>query len=114
MKILLIDDDEIGNFISIKLLKKVNPDLEIKACLNGQTGLEIFNEFKPDVVFVDNNMPIVSGFEFLEKVEKDSGCKFYMLMSSLFSGDINRAKNLIGPSNIVSKPLSVQKLTEIL
>ena len=40
VSVLLIDDDEINNFISVKLIKKALFNAEITACLNGAIAIE--------------------------------------------------------------------------
>ena len=46
VSILLVDDDEINNFISIKLIKKALLNTEIKACLNGKFAIDQLLDMK--------------------------------------------------------------------
>ncbi len=65
-KILIIDDEEIVRDSCIQILARNN--YEIKTAENGQLGLEMLDEFQPDLAFVDLKMPGISGFEVLEKI----------------------------------------------
>lgn len=125
ISILLIDDDEINNFISIKLIKKAIENSEIAAYLNGQFAInellqiqERDPEALPDFILLDINMPIMNGWEFLEEyqrlhIDPLGKSKVFIISSSVFSNDINRAKAYPTVKNFVSKPLSVDKIREI-
>jgi two-component system LytT family response regulator len=53
------------------LLKTYCPDVAIDAmCDSGEKGIEAINKFKPDVVFLDIEMPRMNGFDMLEKFDK--------------------------------------------
>ena len=125
ISILLIDDDEINNFISIKLIKKAIENSEIAAFLNGRFAInellkiqERDPEQLPDFILLDINMPIMNGWEFLEEYQRLNidplgKSKVFIISSSVFSNDINRAKSYPTVKNFVSKPLSVDKIKEI-
>ena len=60
-KILIIDDNEdIRNFLTVAL-QSYYPDLEIIEAEDGQDGLQKAIEYQPDLVFVDGQMPKLSG-----------------------------------------------------
>jgi CheY-like chemotaxis protein len=60
-KILIIDDNEdIRNFLSVAL-QAYYPDLEILEAEDGQDGLQKATEWQPDLIFVDGQMPKLSG-----------------------------------------------------
>jgi len=65
-KILIIDDEEIVRDSCIHILAKNN--YEILTAQNGAEGLELLQEFKPDLALVDLKMPGLSGYEVLEKI----------------------------------------------
>jgi signal transduction histidine kinase len=65
-KILIIDDEEIVRESCTRILKE--PAYTIKTADNGEMGLEILEEFLPDLVLVDLKMPGMSGFEVIEKI----------------------------------------------
>ncbi len=65
-KILIIDDEEIVRESCTRILQ--SRDYSIKTADNGEMGLKILDEFRPDLVLVDLKMPGLSGFEVLEEI----------------------------------------------
>ena len=69
MKVVLIDDEMLARAIVKEYLQKY-PDYEIVAeCNDGFEGLKAIQHYKPDLVFLDIQMPKINGFEMLELVE---------------------------------------------
>jgi two-component system LytT family response regulator len=67
----LIDDEQNCLEMLEWLLKTYCPDVVIdELCDSGQKGFEAINRHKPDVVFLDIEMPRMNGFELLEKFDK--------------------------------------------
>lgn len=68
----VIIDDEINCIEMLEwLLKTYCPSVVIEAmCDSGEKGIEAINKFKPDVVFLDIEMPRMNGFDMLEKFDK--------------------------------------------
>ena len=126
VSILLVDDDEINNFISIKLIKKALANANITACLNGRFAIDELSRIQktdpdllPDFILLDINMPIMNGWEFLDEYKRlnldpAGKSKIYIISSSVFSNDITKAKSYPLVKNFVSKPLSVEKIVEML
>jgi signal transduction histidine kinase len=67
-KILIIDDEEIVLDSCLQILS--GGDYEIRTAGNGILGVDLAEEFRPDVIFVDLKMPGISGFEVLEKIQE--------------------------------------------
>jgi signal transduction histidine kinase len=65
-KILVIDDEEIVRESCVRILE--NQDYQVRTAEDGITGLEILQEYQPDLVLVDLKMPGMSGFEVLESI----------------------------------------------
>lgn len=109
-KILLVEDNEIFNFISKKVIKKASADADIQVALNGQKAFELIEEDGlPDYILLDINMPKMDGFEFLdhyESIDKGHKTKVFMLTSSIRANDKLEAfkhKNVVG---YYEKPLT--------
>jgi CheY-like chemotaxis protein len=125
VSILLVDDDEINNFISIKLIKKAMTNTTISACLNGKFAIDELLEIQkndpdklPDFILLDINMPIMNGWEFLDEYKRLNldplgKSKIYIISSSVFSNDISKARSYPLVKNFISKPLSVDKIREM-
>ncbi len=124
LHILIIDDDEINNFIAARLLGKLPIKSKIDTCLNGLDGINYVKsklenqESFPDIIFLDINMPVMNGWEFLEefehlkkKINKDVNIN--VLSSSVYNDDISKAKTYDTVNKFISKPLTVDKIKEL-
>lgn len=124
LHILIIDDDEINNFIAARLINKIPVKTDIHTRLNGLEGLNyikenlIAQENLPDIIFLDINMPIMNGWEFLDEFEslksqiKKDVC-VNMLSSSVYNDDITKAQMYTTVNKFISKPLTVDKIKEL-
>jgi CheY-like chemotaxis protein len=119
--ILLVDDDTINNFINEKLLKKLDIANKISVSLNGEEAITLLkkicdgqDEICPELILLDINMPVMDGFEFLEKYkglnfpEKQSVI-IVMLTTSTNPNDTERL-NRAGISGYINKPLTEDKI----
>jgi response regulator RpfG family c-di-GMP phosphodiesterase len=125
VSVLLVDDDEINNFISIKLIKKALLNTEIMACLNGKFAIDQLLEIQkkdpnklPDYILLDINMPIMNGWEFLDEykrlnIDPLGKSKIFIISSSVFSNDINKARSYHLVKDFISKPLNVEKIVDL-
>lgn len=125
VSVLLVDDDEINNFISIKLIKKALTNTDIMACLNGRYAIDQLVEIQrkdpsqlPDYILLDINMPIMNGWEFLDEYKRINldplgKSKIFIISSSVFSNDINKARSYPLVKDFISKPLNVDKIKEL-
>jgi len=69
MKVLIIDDEELARNI-IQSYLGAYPDVEVAGtCSNGFEGLKAIQERKPDLIFLDVQMPKITGFEMLELLD---------------------------------------------
>ncbi len=70
MKVIVIDDEVLARSIVKEYLQK-HPQLQLVAeCGDGFEGLKAIQQHDPDLVFLDIQMPKISGFEMLELLEK--------------------------------------------
>lgn len=124
-KILLVDDDSVSNFLNEMALQDMNLSDEVHVSENGEEALDFINKQCrngsvsncPDLIFLDINMPIMDGFQFLEALEKvpdlnKKPIKIVMLTSSNANKDLERAKKFNIDGYIV-KPLSEEKLNAV-
>ncbi len=122
--VMLVDDNEIDNIINEKIIEANSFADRILVFQTGQEALEFLeanqNDEKnlPEIVFLDINMPIMDGFQFLEDFEKFSEivldkCKIIMLSSSISPKDIDRAASSKYVKKYLNKPLNARYLEAI-
>jgi len=69
LRTIIVEDEELARNLMKSFLKD-NESIEIIAeCENGFEGVKMINELKPDLVFLDIQMPKITGFELLELLE---------------------------------------------
>lgn len=120
INLLVIDDDDINIFIISKIVEKTGYDVEICAKHNGQLAIDYVKELlaaNKHLVLIDINMPILNGWEFIEAYEAlnlEANNDMYMLSSSVYENDIEKAKSYKSVKGFISKPLSIDRLKELL
>lgn len=92
--------------------------------LNGEEGLSKLKELyannqSVDIIFLDINMPVMDGFEFLEVYEEldkiiKSKIVICMLTSSLHEADIKKAEKFRSIDGYIEKALTKKKMDEII
>jgi CheY-like chemotaxis protein len=122
--VVLIDDDEISNFINSQLLLQTRFVDNVKSIESAEDALAYFGEViegrapLPDLVFVDIRMPVMDGFRLADEILKiypslSGKILFYFLSSSLDPKDEQRADASELSSGFLRKPLSKAYLEEI-
>ncbi len=122
---LLIDDDNIFNYIHSEVIEKVEPDAKIKIFTSSTEGLNYLKkkldakEPLPHVLFLDIRMPELDGFEFLEQLnaypaETVKQMSIYMLTSSLDDRDRMKANKNLLVKGFKSKTLTAGMLLDVL
>lgn len=122
INLLVIDDDDINIFIIKKIVEKTGYEAQMVAKTNGQLAIDYLKELKdgglnfPDLILVDINMPVLNGWEFLEAYDQlgwQHNVDMYMLSSSVYENDIEKAKTYKTVKGFISKPLSIERLIEL-
>lgn len=120
-KIMIIDDNNIDNYITSSLIKKNNFTNNLLEFDSGLKAIEYLNKNKnnnqklPDLILLDIYMPLMDGFEFLHFFEKihpaiTKNCKICIVSSSIDDNDIIKAKLDKNIYAFISKPLTVELL----
>jgi CheY-like chemotaxis protein len=122
--IMLVDDDKIFNFLSEKTITSLGLANEVHFASNGKQALELLELYRlgeiqrPDVIFLDLNMPIMNGYEFIEAfvlldIPDKHLITIVVLTSSADPKDHARAKEL-GIKYYFNKPLSSEEIKNLI
>ena len=124
-RFIVVDDDRSNNLICQFSLRRLSAETEIKTFLDAEIALQYIKDSYddlseiPTVIFLDINMPSISGWEFLE-IFKDFSVLIkeqfviYMLTSSIDARDREKAELNPLVQGFLSKPLSSQVVTEVM
>lgn len=123
--IMLVDDDQNDNYIHEREIKKANPEIIVITKYSGIEALEYLKSvekktaIKPDMMFLDINMPRMNGWEFLEqysRLDEETQISAIIIMLSAFPhpDDLENAKNNSIVSAYITKPLTKEILKGII
>jgi CheY-like chemotaxis protein len=128
--ILLIDDDETTNFLNQRLLDRMKLTEHVHTFVNGKQAFDyLYNVsnnnydknsrdyFKPELIFLDINMPVMDGFEMLDLYERLSpdfrkGIVMVVLTTSTHQQDTEAIKKY--DAEYITKPLNAEKVEKLL
>jgi CheY-like chemotaxis protein len=125
--VLLIDDEQATNFYNTYVIEEMRFARNIAVVLNGKEALTYLkcqdehadrdeNCTCPDLIFLDLNMPVMNGFDFLEAFEamdevKREKVKIYILSSSDHSTDHFKTSLFKSVTGYLTKPLTEEVLS---
>ena len=123
--VLLIDDDNPTNFYNEMIIKEADYAEKIVVVPSGMEALNYLKSIddaehpRPDLIFLDLNMPGLNGWEFLEEYRKldkiqQGRVVIVLLTTSMNTDDEEKAKTIPEINDFEHKPLTSEMLQEIL
>ncbi len=122
-KVCIIDDDKLYVSLLRMLIEKNQFAEDIMVFSNGQDALEHFKtqiEGKsfdlPEVILLDLNMPVMNGWEFLEKIEpyqqilQENGVRLNIVSSTINPREVKQAKSFQIVNQFLNKPISKEAI----
>src|ERR1700756_2382873 len=74
---LVIDDEPLARMVVLEYLQGFKDQIEVlQECNDGFEGLKAIQQYQPDLIFLDVQMPKINGFEMLELVEQQPAVIF--------------------------------------
>ncbi len=125
MKLYIVDDDEIFQFTTRKMLQYLGQKEGVESFSNGHIAIEKLKSLTgqphdlPDIILLDINMPVMDGWDFLAQystLEKglSKQVRIYMISSSVDDRDLERAEKNPHITKYISKPVDELILKEML
>lgn len=123
LNFIVIDDSKLDCFIAEKII--VNSG-RCESCKVFQQATEAVEYIRGNnnagintIIFVDIQMPVMNGFEFVEAfeaipAENRTGCFVYMLSSSINENDIAKVKGYSSVKQFINKPLTNVSISAVL
>lgn len=123
--VMLVDDNQIDNYINEMIIKGTGFAENVFSYSGAMSSLDFFKNIKaisklskellPSYLFLDINMPILDGFQFLDEFAEFSPLlkqeiKIVILTTSANPTDIKKARNYNGVVKFLHKPLTEQDL----
>jgi CheY-like chemotaxis protein len=122
MKTYLIDDDSLAIYLTEQLLRTEGFSNSICTFQSAAEALQTLVKEKddavPEVVFLDLNMPMMNGWQFLDALapyeeELRGSCHIYILTSSLALTDLEKSKEYDLVAGLIHKPLDSEEIRAI-
>jgi signal transduction histidine kinase/DNA-binding NarL/FixJ family response regulator len=113
-KVLIIDDQDYNRSVLVDMLKPIGFD--IFEAEDGLDGLQKALGIKPDIIVTDLIMPVMTGFESVQRMRREDVLKDALIIAataSAFKGD-KYLTELAGCDAFLAKPINMTKLFEIL
>lgn len=123
--ILFVDDDPITLMLCKKVISKAAFSNQIITAQNGEEAINLFRNLLddlektiPELIFLDLNMPIMGGWEFLEEFSKPTFKQFHnikviVLSSTIDPEDLEKIKEFPMVMDFLPKPISLSMLNKV-
>jgi CheY-like chemotaxis protein len=115
---MLVDDDADDHEIFLSALENISASVSCTTAVNGEDALEklLTKQVTPDLIFLDINMPLMNGPQFLKEIKKHEGLKNIpvIIYSTTSAPDAIAETKELGARDFVSKPESFSQLEQIL
>lgn len=112
--ILIAEDNPINMILTKKIVKTLFPQVNIIEANNGREAVRFFNHYKPDIVFMDLQMPEMNGYEATTEIRKNidnSHIPIIALTADVISGTKEMCIES-GMNDYITKPVVIEKIKE--
>ena len=114
-KILLADDEGIViESLKFMIEKELGTNCEIRFAKTGRSVIELAETFRPDIAFMDIQMPGINGIEAMKEIRKANSNIIFIVMTAYDKFDYAREAINLGVLEYLNKPAEREKIIEVL
>lgn len=110
IKLLVVEDDPTLSYIVKNELQEIIGGYEVTTATNGAEGLKAWETHHPDIIISDIDMPVMNGFQMVERIRETDGDTPILFTSALTSPKDVREGYKLGVNNYVKKPFVPDEL----
>jgi PAS domain S-box-containing protein len=113
-RLLVVDETEVSRLLLVRLLEPIG--FQVREASNGQEAIEVWQHWKPHLIWMDMRMPVMDGFEATRRIKAMPGGQetiIIALTASAFGGERQRILST-GCDDFVSKPFREEKIFDML
>lgn len=115
--ILIVDDDTVSNYITSRFLKRTGICDRISICRSGSEALRFIEKRgsnPPNLILVDIHLPLMSGVEFLQKLEKIpyDRSRSKVICYTINTKEVEAEMEKFGVE-VLDKPLTIEKFFRV-
>lgn len=113
LNILLVEDNSVNMELALEYLKKL--DIEADTAANGQEAIEMVEQSRYDLIFMDCQMPVLDGYDATKAIRcrKIPQPHIIAMTANAMEGDREKCLN-VGMDDYLSKPVSKRKIVKVL
>ena len=114
-KILLADDEGIViESLKFMIEKELGANCEIRFAKTGRSVIELAENFRPDIAFMDIQMPGINGIDAMKEIRKANSNIIFIVMTAYDKFDYAREAINLGVLEYLNKPADRQKIIDVL
>jgi len=112
LRTMVLEDDPETNELMCTTLK--NFFAEVHSAFDGESALELYEQHKPDIIFIDIILPGKSGLDIAKEIREINPKQMIVVVSASDDmGNISEAVK-IGVNNFIRKPINTDKMIDVL
>lgn len=114
-KIMLADDEGIViDSLRFIIEKEFGDSCQIEFAKTGRNVIELAEHFRPDIAFMDIQMPGINGIEAMKEIKENNGNTLFIVMSAYDKFDYAKEAINLGVLEYLNKPVEKSKIIEVL
>lgn len=113
-RVLVVDDKNFNRSLLVNILEPLG--FEVSLAENGREAIEKAQQIKPDMIFMDMIMPVLTGFEAVQEIRRMPAVKNVIIVgasASVFEKNKEKVK-LAGCDAFLAKPINIKQVLEVL